>query len=61
MKIAILTLGTRGDVQPYAVVGHALKQRGHQVTISTAKQMKISIDNETVLQYIKLEIEKYNS
>jgi sterol 3beta-glucosyltransferase len=37
MKIAILTLGTRGDVQPYAVLGHALKQRGHQVTLATAK------------------------
>jgi|GEM_PF-6871742 len=22
MKIAILTLGTRGDVQPYSVLGH---------------------------------------
>ena len=37
MKIAILTLGTRGDVQPYAVLGQALKQRGHQVVLSTAK------------------------
>ncbi len=37
MKIAILTLGTRGDIQPYAVLGHALKQRGHQVTLATAK------------------------
>ena len=37
MKIAILTLGTRGDVQPYAVLGQALQQRGHQVTLSTAK------------------------
>lgn len=40
MKIAILTLGTRGDVQPYAVLGHALKQRGHQVTLSTAKNFE---------------------
>lgn len=37
MKIAILTLGTRGDVQPYAVLGRALKQRGHEVTLATAK------------------------
>lgn len=36
MKIAILTLGTRGDVQPYAVLGQALEQRGHEVTLSTA-------------------------
>jgi len=27
MKRAILTPGTRGDVQPYAVLGQALKQR----------------------------------
>jgi sterol 3beta-glucosyltransferase len=40
MKIAILTLGTRGDVQPYAVIGQALKQRGHQVTLSTAKNFE---------------------
>jgi sterol 3beta-glucosyltransferase len=36
MKIALLTLGTRGDVQPFAVLGRALKARGHEVTISTA-------------------------
>jgi sterol 3beta-glucosyltransferase len=40
MKIALLTLGTRGDVQPYAVLGLALKQRGHQVTLSTAKNFE---------------------
>jgi sterol 3beta-glucosyltransferase len=37
MKIAILTTGTRGDVQPYAVLGQALKLRGHEVVLSTAK------------------------
>lgn len=40
MKIAILTLGTRGDVQPYAVLGQALQQRGHEVTLSTAKNFE---------------------
>ncbi len=40
MKIAILTLGTRGDVQPYAVLGQALKDRGHQVTLATAKNFE---------------------
>lgn len=40
MNIAILTLGTRGDVQPYAVLGQALHQRGHQVTLSTAKNFE---------------------
>lgn len=36
MKIALLTLGTRGDVQPFTVLGNALKKRGHQVSISSA-------------------------
>jgi sterol 3beta-glucosyltransferase len=40
MKIAILTLGSRGDVQPYAVLGKALMQSGHDVTISTAKNFE---------------------
>ncbi|QNL49802.1 glycosyltransferase family 1 protein [Olivibacter sp. SDN3] len=40
MKIAILTLGTRGDVQPYAVLGRALKERGHEVVLSTAKNFE---------------------
>lgn len=40
MKIAILTLGTRGDVQPYAVLGQALKNRGHKVTLSTVKNFE---------------------
>lgn len=40
MKIAILTLGTRGDVQPYAVLGQSLRDRGHQVTLATAKNFE---------------------
>ena len=40
MKIAIFTLGTRGDVQPYAVLGKALKNRGHDVVLSTAKNFE---------------------
>ena len=30
MKIAIFTLGTRGDVQPYAVLGQALQHHTNQ-------------------------------
>ncbi|MEO6000331.1 MAG: glycosyltransferase [Chitinophagaceae bacterium] len=40
MKIAILTMGTQGDVQPFAILGQALKNRGHQVTLSTAKNFE---------------------
>lgn len=41
MKIALLTLGTRGDVQPYAVLGRALKARGHHVTLSTGRNFEL--------------------
>ncbi|UCE31521.1 MAG: glycosyltransferase family 1 protein [Burkholderiales bacterium] len=33
MKIALVTLGTRGDVQPYIALGKALKARGHEVVL----------------------------
>lgn len=45
MKIAILTLGTRGDVQPYAVLGQALQQRGHEVTLATAKNFEALVSS----------------
>lgn len=33
-------MGTRGDVQPYAVLGQALAERGHDVILSTAKNFE---------------------
>lgn len=48
MRIAILTLGTRGDVQPYAVLGQALKQRGHKVTLSTAKNFELLVKSYNI-------------
>lgn len=35
MRILLLTLGTRGDVQPFVALGKGLKQRGHEVTVCT--------------------------
>lgn len=37
MRIALLTLGTYGDVLPFAILGKELKKHGHEVVISTAK------------------------
>lgn len=36
MKIAILALGSRGDVQPFVALAVALQQEGHAVTIAAA-------------------------
>ena len=36
MKITILAVGTRGDVQPYVALGLGLKQAGHQVKLASS-------------------------
>lgn len=35
MRITILTIGSRGDVQPYIALGRGLQQAGHTVTLAT--------------------------
>jgi sterol 3beta-glucosyltransferase len=35
MHIAILTMGSRGDVQPYVALGVGLRNVGHKVTLAT--------------------------
>jgi sterol 3beta-glucosyltransferase len=40
MKIAILTLGTRGDVQPYIALALGLHQAGYAVTLGTSKDFE---------------------
>src|SRR5687768_5199357 len=35
MRVYILTIGTRGDVQPYIALGLGLQSVGHEVTIAT--------------------------
>jgi sterol 3beta-glucosyltransferase len=38
MKLSILTLGSRGDVQPYVALGRGLQAAGHKVVLVTAEQ-----------------------
>jgi sterol 3beta-glucosyltransferase len=40
MRITILTLGSRGDVQPFVALGIGLKQVGHQVTLCTSDRFR---------------------
>lgn len=37
MKIALVTLGTRGDVQPYIGIARALMARGHDVKVAVSE------------------------
>lgn len=54
MKIAIFTLGTRGDVQPFAILGRALKKRGHEVTLSTGKNFE-SLVRSYGIEFVSVE------
>ncbi|SKB39879.1 glycosyltransferase [Daejeonella lutea] len=61
MKVTLFTLGTRGDVQPFAVLGAALADRGYTVTLCTAENFRelvegynisfhpVGIDSETMI------------
>jgi UDP:flavonoid glycosyltransferase YjiC (YdhE family) len=40
MKVLLVPLGSRGDVQPQLVLGEELKRRGHGVTVATAPDFR---------------------
>jgi len=45
MKACILTIGTRGDVQPYIALGMGLHAYGHQVKIATLAEFKELVES----------------
>lgn len=48
MKLTILTLGTRGDVQPYIALGQKMQTYGHEVTIATGESFKCMIEAQGI-------------
>ena len=44
MRVLILTLGSRGDVQPFVALGAALRARGHDVALSTGRGFEAMIE-----------------
>ena len=40
MRITIITVGSRGDAQPYAALGAGLARRGHDVTVATHEMFR---------------------
>jgi sterol 3beta-glucosyltransferase len=45
MKIAITTVGTRGDLQPYIALGLGLQDAGHEVLLISAKNEEAFVRN----------------
>lgn len=53
MQVVILTLGTRGDVQPYIALGLGLQAAGHSVTLATLVEFEALV-KEYGLQHATL-------
>jgi hypothetical protein len=51
MHIAILVVGTRGDVQPFVYLGLELQRRGHTVRIGTHEEYRDLVGGEGLLFY----------
>jgi sterol 3beta-glucosyltransferase len=49
MKIAIVALGSRGDVQPYVALGKALKSAGHTVKLVTHENFETLVTSHGLL------------
>jgi len=54
MKISIFTIGTQGDVRPFAAFGRYLQAQGHGVTIVTSDRHRPLID-EAGLGHVAIE------
>jgi sterol 3beta-glucosyltransferase len=53
-RITIVSIGSRGDVQPYCVLGHALSERGHDVTIATEQRLESLVTTEFQLPFRRI-------
>ncbi len=54
MKITILAVGTRGDVQPYIALGLGLRSAGHEIRIAAASNFEQFVRSYG-LEYTRLE------
>jgi sterol 3beta-glucosyltransferase len=58
MRILILTLGSRGDVEPFVALGAALQHSGHAVSLTTAQGYGALVDRSGAgLNYAPLAVD----
>lgn len=53
MKIILLSIGTRGDMEPFLAIGEILKERGHQVMCAFPEQFR-SLTHDSCLEFASL-------
>jgi sterol 3beta-glucosyltransferase len=56
LNVTIVTLGTRGDVQPFVALGAGLKEAGHEVTLVTGKSFGTMVSGRG-LRYVALDMD----
>jgi len=54
MKIALCSIGSRGDIQSFLILGEYLSQQGHEVKVASAKIYE-SLASNYALEYIAFE------
>lgn len=53
MKIILLSIGTRGDMEPFLAIGELLKEKGHQVICAFPEQFK-NLAEDSNLEFASL-------
>lgn len=53
MKILLISIGTRGDMEPFLAIGELLKEKGHEVLCSFPEQFR-SLAEESNLKFASL-------
>src|SRR5215203_287263 len=56
MNITLLTIGSRGDVQPFVALGVGLRDAGHEVTLATGKGFETFV-SERGLRFAGLDVD----
>jgi UDP:flavonoid glycosyltransferase YjiC (YdhE family) len=56
LNVAILTLGTLGDVQPFVALGAGLEAAGHEVTLVTGRGFRVTVSGRG-LRYVPLDVD----
>jgi sterol 3beta-glucosyltransferase len=51
MKILIITIGSRGDIQPFVALGQYLQKQGYEVALQTAKSYQTFVETHE-LRYV---------
>ena len=45
MKIILITIGTRGDIEPFLAIGAILKEKGHRVICALPDQFRNLVED----------------